>query len=237
MWSIADPPPDLIATILSDHSSILTLFNRKGVALHSCEAAAGESPRAVSSRPSARRPPNPTHIPHTHLPPTLHTHTGTRPDFFQAASRGEAGNLDLVLGGLCVDIRLHSQGEAPPPAPGRRVQAPGLENPPPPPHPIPPPPPPPPASTPMARQHPPPLPAEMQVLYPLLSQRGGEPGRGWAQRSLSEHSMVEQSVAECLALRGWGRGTCGTGSGACGSGGVGWGGVGWARGGVGFKFS
>lgn len=71
----------------------------------------------------------------------------------------------------------------------------------------------------------------MQVLYPLLSQRGGEPGRAWAQRCLSEHrqaqraaaggvrgriaaptqalcllprarcSMVEQSIAECLALR------------------------------------
>ena len=41
----------------------------------------------------------------------------------------------------------------------------------------------------------------MQVLYPLLSSRGAERGAAWDQHCLSEHSMVEQSLAECLALK------------------------------------
>ncbi len=47
--------------------------------------------------------------------------------------------------------------------------------------------------------------AEIQVLYPVLTQRLG-PGEGavLAQRALAEHAMVEASIEEMLRLRGSG---------------------------------
>ncbi|GAB4816328.1 hypothetical protein N2152v2_003374 [Parachlorella kessleri] len=72
--------------------------------------------------------------------------------FFQAAQAGATNIMEMVLGALALDLRLHSQ-------------------------------------------------AEMQVLYPILAERLGDSGAAWAQRSLQEHAMVEQSIADCLALR------------------------------------
>lgn len=47
--------------------------------------------------------------------------------------------------------------------------------------------------------------AEIQVLYPVLTQRLG-PGEGaaLAQRALAEHAMIEASIEEMLRLRGSG---------------------------------
>ncbi|PRW44452.1 hemerythrin [Chlorella sorokiniana] len=43
--------------------------------------------------------------------------------------------------------------------------------------------------------------AESVVLYPVLQSRLGTEGAQWAARALAEHALIEQAVADVLALR------------------------------------